>query len=245
MNSSGSKYTPKPMSNRTTYGLGAVALVVVAVIVFLVVRWNSNHGLTVQEDGYGAVHDPAVTALSDSDGAIVLGKTSAPKTIDIFEDPMCPSCGSLEHYFGQQISKYIDQGKFAVRYRLVNFLDSKSSSKDYSTRAVAASECVADAGDGPVFSKFHTALFTTKQPSESGGNLTNDELAAIAKEAGASNEVQQCIARGDRVDSARNHAQSALGALKDAVGQVQTPTVLDGGKEVDVEQSDWVTKVAG
>ncbi|WP_227983602.1 DsbA family protein [Nocardia spumae] len=233
------------MSNRTTYALGAVALVVVAVIVVLVVRWNSDHGLTVQEDGYGAAHDPAVQALLDSDGAIVLGKTSAPKTIDIFEDPMCPSCGSLEHYYGQQIAKQIDAGKFAVRYRFVNFLDPKSSSKDYSTRAVAASECVADAGDGPVFSKFHMALFTTKQPSEDGGNLTNEELASIAKDAGASAEVQQCISRGDRVDSARNHAQASLTALKDAVGQVQTPTVLDGGKNVDVENSDWVTTVAG
>ena len=233
------------MSSRTTYALGAVALVVVAVIVVFVVRWNSDHSLTVQDDGYGAVHDPAVAALLDSDGAIVLGKTSAPKTIDMFEDPMCPSCGSLEHYYGQQIAKQIDEGKFAVRYRLVNFLDSKSGSKDYSTRAVAASECVADAGDGPVFSKFHMALFTTKQPSEDGGNLTNDELTAIAKEAGAPTEVQQCIARGDRVDSARNHAQSALTVLKDAVGQVQTPTVLDGGKNIDVENSDWVTKVAG
>ncbi|MBF5000826.1 thioredoxin domain-containing protein [Nocardia sp. BSTN01] len=231
------------MSNRTTYALGAVALVVVAVIVVLVVRWNSDHGLTVQEDGYGAAHDPAVQALLDSDGAIVLGKTSAAKTIDMFEDPMCPSCGALEHYYGQQIAKAIDQGKLAVRYRFVNFLDPKSSSKDYSTRAVAASECVADAGDGPVFSKFHTALFTTKQPSEDGGNLTNDQLAAIAKDSGASAEVQSCIAKGDRVDSARNHAQSSLAALKDAVGQVQTPTVLDGGKNVDVENSDWVTKL--
>lgn len=156
---------------------------------------------------------------------------------------MCPSCGALEHYYGQQIAKAIDQGKLAVRYRFVNFLDPKSSSKDYSTRAVAASECVADAGDGPVFSKFHMALFTTKQPSEDGGNLTNDELAAIAKDSGASAEVQSCIAKGDRVDSARNHAQSSLAALKDAVGQVQTPTVLDGGKNVDVENSDWVTKL--
>ncbi|WP_460695518.1 DsbA family protein [Nocardia thraciensis] len=245
MNSSGPKYTPRPMNSRTSYALGAVALVVIAVMVVLFVRWNSDTSLSVRDDGYGPVHDPAVHALLDSDGAIVLGKPNAAKTIDIYEDPMCPACGSLEHIYGQEIAHRIDEGKLAVRYRLVNFLDSKSGSKDYSTRAVAANECVADAGDGPVYSKFHALLFTTKQPSENGGDLGNDELSAIAKEAGAPESVLQCIGKGQRVDSARNHAEAALTALKSALGgKVGTPTVFDGGSEVDVNDQEWVAKVA-
>ncbi|MBF6326899.1 DsbA family protein [Nocardia transvalensis] len=232
------------MSSRTTYALGVVALVVIALIVVLVVRWNSDNDAKVQGEGYGAAHEQAVTALLDSDGAIVLGKSNAAKTIDVYEDPMCPACGSLEHLYGQLIAQKIDQGKLAVRYRLVNFLDPQSGSKDYSTRAVAASECVADSGDGPAYSKFHTALFTTKQPSEGGGNLTNEELAAIAKDAGATPEVQQCIAKGQRVDSARNHTQAAMAALKAAAGRVQTPTVLAGTEKIDVNDSGWVDKIA-
>ncbi|MGV9679383.1 DsbA family protein [Nocardia sp. NPDC003482] len=232
------------MSSRTTYALGGVALLVIVLIVVLVVRWNSDHSLKVQGDGYGPVHDPAVSVLLDSDGAIVLGKTNAAKTIDVYEDPMCPNCGSLEHLYGQLIAQKIDQGKLAVRYRLVNFLDQKSGSKDYSTRAVAANECVADAGNGPVYSKFHTALFTTKQPSENGGDLGNEQLAAIAADAGAPAEVQQCITKGQRVDSARNHAQSAMTTLKAAVGEVRTPTVLDGSNDLNLNDSGWVDKVA-
>ncbi|MFF0493371.1 DsbA family protein [Nocardia sp. NPDC004068] len=232
------------MSSRTTYALGGVALLVIVLIVVLVVRWNSDHSLKVQGDGYGPVHDPAVSVLLDSDGAIVLGKANAAKTIDVYEDPMCPNCGSLEHLYGQLIAQKIDQGKLAVRYRLVNFLDQKSGSKDYSTRAVAANECVADAGNGPVYSKFHTALFTTKQPSENGGDLGNEQLAAIAAEAGAPAEVQQCITKGQRVDSARNHAQSAMTTLKAAVGEVRTPTVLDGSNDLNLNDSGWVDKVA-
>ncbi|WP_051163219.1 DsbA family protein [Nocardia transvalensis] len=233
------------MSSRTSYALGAVALVVIAVIVVLFVRWNSDHSLKVRDDGYGPVRQPAVHALLDSDGAIVLGTLDAKKTIDVFEDPMCPACGSMEHLFGQEIAHKIDDGALAVRYRLVNFLDPKSSSKDYSTRAVAANECVADAGDGPVYSKFHTALFTTKQPSE-GGDLTNDQLAAIAKDAGAPDEVLQCITKGNRIDSARNHADAALAALKSATGgEVRTPTVIADGKDLDVNVQEWVANVAG
>ncbi|WP_319944063.1 DsbA family protein [Nocardia aurantia] len=239
-----SKYTPRPMSNVTTYALGGVALVVAVLIVVFVVRWNSDHGLKVREDGYGSVHDSAVQALPDSDGAIVLGKSGA-HTVDAFEDPLCPSCGSLEHLFGQEISHKIDDGKLAVRYRFVNFLDPKSGSKDYSTRAIAAHECVADTGDGPLFSKFHQLMFTTEQPGENGGDLTNAQIGEIAKKAGAPDSVQQCIAKGTRVDAARIHAEAALAALKSANGgTVETPTVLDGGKRVDVGAADWVTKIA-
>ncbi|MQY24196.1 Serine/threonine-protein kinase PknE [Nocardia sp. RB20] len=233
------------MSSRTAYLLGGVAVVVIAIVVAYVMHSSSSSSPKVQADGYGAVHDTAVSALLDSDGAIVLGKTNPTKTIDVYEDPLCPQCGSLEHYYGQQIAKEIDAGKLAVRYRLVNFLDPKSGTKDYSTRAIAAGDCVASAGDGPMFSKFHLALFTTKQPAEEGGSLSNEQLAAIAKDAGASQDVQQCITSGDRLDEARDHATSATSALTSAIKQVQTPTVLDGDKNVDTGDSTWVTKLAG
>ncbi|WP_051498949.1 thioredoxin domain-containing protein [Nocardia sp. BMG51109] len=234
------------MSNRTSYALGGLALVVIVVIVVLVVRWNSEHSLKVRDDGYGPVRDPGVHALLDSDGAIVLGKLDAAKTIDAYEDPLCPGCGSLEHLFGQEIAHKIDEGKLAVRYRLVNILDAESGSKDYSTRAIAASECVADYGDGPVYSRFHTRLFTTDQPEEDGGDLSNDQLSALAKEAGAPEEVQQCITKGQRVDSARNHAEAAVTALQSAAGgQAATPTVVDGTKQVDTNTQEWVAEVAG
>jgi protein-disulfide isomerase len=232
------------MSNVTTYALGGIALVVAVLIVVFVVHWNSGHSLKVREDGYGSVRDSGVQALLDSDGAIVLGKPGA-HTVDAFEDPLCPSCGALEHLFGQEISHKIDDGKLAVRYRLVNFLDPKSGSKDYSTRAIAANECVAGTGDGPLYSKFHQLMFTTNQPGENGGDLTNAQIADVAKQAGAPGDVQQCIAKGTRVDTARIHADAALAALKSALGgTIATPTVLDNGKKIDVDTADWVTKIA-
>ena len=232
------------MSSRTTYGLAGVALVVIVVIVVLVVRWNGDQSVSVRDDGYGPVHDPGVNALLDSDGAIVLGKLDAKTTIDVYEDPLCPGCGSLEHVYGQEIAHRIDEGALAVRYRLVNFFDDKSGSKDYSTRAVAANECVANYGDGPLYSKFHSRLFTTDQPDESGGTLDNGQLADIAKQVGAPDDVSQCITKGQRVDSARNHADAALNELKSALGgKVKTPTVFKGTDEIDVNNENWVSEV--
>ncbi|MFF2556474.1 DsbA family protein [Nocardia sp. NPDC058058] len=245
MNAPSSKHTPRPVSSKTTYALGAVAVVVVALIIFAVSQWNKGGSDSIRNDGYGSAHNPAVSVAMDSDGAIVLGKPDVTKTIDIYEDPLCPACGQLEKLYGQEIAQQVDEGKFAVRYRLVNFLDSKSSSKDYSTRAVAANECVAQAGDGPAYAKFHTLLFTTQQPSEGGSDHNNQELVAIAKDAGASADALTCITKGDRLDSARNHAESAMKALTSASGdRVATPSVFLDGKKIDVNNEDWVQNAA-
>lgn len=240
-----SKHTPQPVSSKTTYALAGVAVVVILLIVFAVFQWNRGGGDAVRNDGYGSAHDPAVEVALDSDGAIVLGKPKVAKTLDIYEDPLCPACGQMEKVNGQEIAQQVDEGKLAVRYRLVNFLDSRSGSKDYSTRAVAANECVAQDGNGPVYAKFHELLFTTKQPSEGGSDHDNKELAAIAKEAGASDSVAKCITSGDRADTARAHATAALKALGDALnGPAATPSVFLDGKKVDRGNADWVLSAA-
>ncbi|WP_327141603.1 DsbA family protein [Nocardia sp. NBC_01327] len=241
MSAPSSKHTPRPVSSKTTYALAGVALAVVALIIFALYQWNDSGSVAVRDDGYGPVHNSAVTVAMDSDGAIVLGQSQVAKTIDVYEDPLCPACGQLEKTYGQEIAKQVDEGKLAVRYRLVNFLDSRSRSKDYSTRAVAANECVAQAGDGPVYSKFHTLLFTTKQPEEGGPDHSNQDLATIAKDAGATDDTLKCITTADRLDSARNHAEAAMKALTSASGdRVATPSVFVNDKKIDVNKSDWV-----
>ncbi|WP_330178734.1 DsbA family protein [Nocardia sp. NBC_01503] len=245
MSAPSSKHTPRPVSSKTTYALAAVAVVVVALIIFAVSQWSKGGSDSIRNDGYGPPHDPAVSVAMDSDGAIVLGKPDVAKTIDVYEDPLCPACGQLEKLYGQEIAQQVDEGKLAVRYRLVNFLDSKSSSKDYSTRAIAANECMAQAGDGPAYAKYHSLLFTTKQPSEGGSDYNNQDLAAIAKDSGASADALKCITTGDRLDSARNHADSAMKALTAASGnRVATPSVFLDGHKLDVNKDDWVQSAA-
>ncbi|WP_405484695.1 DsbA family protein [Nocardia sp. NBC_00511] len=229
-----SKHTPQPVSSKTTYALAGVALVVVALIVVALYMWNRGGSNQIRNDGYGPAHDPAVTVALDSDGAIVLGKPNIAKTVEIFEDPLCPACGQLEKTHGQELAQALDQGKISVRYRLVNFLDRNSGSKDYSTRAVAANECVAQAGDGPIYSKFHSLLFTTDQPAEGGSDHNNQELASIAKQAGAGDDVAKCITSGDRADTARGHAETALKGLPG------TPAVFIDGKKVDTGNDNWL-----
>ncbi|WP_435406559.1 DsbA family protein [Nocardia implantans] len=243
MSESRSKYTPRPMSSATTYALGAVALVLIVLIVIAAIRWGRDDA-AVRNDGYGSARNETVHSVLEQNGAILLGRPDAKKTIDIFEDPLCPGCGSLERIYGQEIAQKIDEGALAVRYRLVNFLDARSGSKDYSTRAVAANQCVAEAGSGPVYSKFHTELFTTKRPSEGGADLSNEELATIAGDAGAAEPVRQCIATGAKVDAARGSAMAQTAALGTALGgSAATPAIFDGTTKVDTNDENWVVSL--
>ncbi|WP_040737866.1 thioredoxin domain-containing protein [Nocardia tenerifensis] len=240
MSESRSNYTPRPMSSKTTYALGAVAVVLIAVIVVLATR-GGHEEASARNDGYGSAHDPGVHVVLEPDGSILLGKPDAPKTIDIFEDPICPGCGNMERIYGQEIAQKIDEGKLTVRYRLVNFLDARSRSKDYSSRAVAANQCVAEGGSGPVYSKFHTELFTTKRPSEGGADLDNSELAALARAADAPESVLQCISSGAKIDAAKASATAMTDALDAALnGSAATPAVFDGKTKIDVNKQDWV-----
>ncbi|WP_028479794.1 thioredoxin domain-containing protein [Nocardia sp. CNY236] len=249
MSESRSNYTPRPMSNTTTIALGGVALAVVVVIVVAVFQWRPTSDATptaVRVDGYGLVQDPGVRAVLESDGSMLLGHPDAKKTIEMFEDPLCPACGNLERIYGQEIARNIDTGALAVRYRLVNFLDRQSPSKDYSTRAIAASQCVAETGSGQALSSFHAEVFTGSRPSEGGSDLSNDELAEIARTTGAAESATRCISNGDKVDFARTTAKAQTAALAEALGgAAATPSVFDGETKIDIRDENWVVSVTG
>ena len=234
------KYVPRKTSNTTTYVLGAVALVVIAVVVIGGIIWQSNRS-EPRNDGYGSVQNADVQVQLQDKGVVRLGLPSAARTIDVYEDPMCPYCGQLEQTHGQEIAKAVDDGKLAVNYHIVDFLNQLSRSGDYSTRAVAASECVAEGGDAIAYGKFHSQIFSKDgQPRERGSSdHTNDELAAIAKDAGANDSVQKCISSGSKVDSAKANAEAASQQLS-ALGGQGTPTVFDGTKSVEIQNPDWV-----
>ncbi|WP_188828057.1 DsbA family protein [Nocardia camponoti] len=246
MSTAGSPHTPRPVSSRTTYALAAVALVLIGLVVAFWLIAGRHDPVAVRDDGYGNVHNTAVVSSVQPDGVIRVGKPDAAVTIEMFEDPLCPACGALERVYGQEIAKKMDEGKLAVNYHLLTFLDPQSKSKDYSTRASAANLCVAQGGSGPVYSAFHSTLFTTKQPEEGGApDLDNAALAAIAKESGAPESVATCITSGAQLATAKAADHSGQQDLSKRLdGQVATPSVFQGTTRIDTKDENWVNKVA-
>ena len=211
-----------------------------AVVVIGGVIWQSNKDKP-QADGYGSVQNSAVQVSYDQ-GITTIGLPNAGKTVELYEDPMCPYCAELENTYGQALAQKIDSGAIAIRYHMLDFLNNLSSSGDYSTRAVAASACVARGGDAVAFSKFHSGLFASSfQPEErSSSDHSNDDLAQLARDSGASDAVTQCISSGSGVADAATDTATARTDLA-ATGSNGTPTVVVDGKVVDaLGNSGWV-----
>ncbi|WP_338892933.1 DsbA family protein [Rhodococcus sovatensis] len=243
---SGAKYTPRPTSNTFTYVLAGIALVVVVAVVVVAILWQRG-GDEPRNDGYGSVKNAAVGLTVLDDGVVQLGVPGAAHTVDIFEDPMCPFCGELEVKHGQELAQKIDEGSVTVRYHMVVLpqLNQVSASGNYSSRAVAASHCVAESADAIVYSAFHATLFSAEfQPEENGdADHTDSELADMAKQSGADDSVAECITSGEQADTAAADAETARAALASA-GAAGTPGVLVDGQIVDaLSDSSWVESI--
>ncbi len=252
MSNKKTKYTPQPTSSTATYVLAAVALVVVVIVVAVAIAWQRG-GDEPRNDGYGSVKNPAVESAVSADGAVQLATppkagAEAIPIVDIFEDPLCPFCVQLEVEHGQELAQKIDDGVLAVRYHMVVLpqLDAASPSGNYSSRAAAASRCVAESENAVVYSAFHATLFSAGfQPAENGDSDHSDvELADMARDSGASNDTSQCITSGAMAEPAAADAETARAALA-ASGAAGTPGVLVDGELVEaLRDSGWVEAIA-
>ena len=133
-----------------------------------------------------------------------------------------------------------------MHYHLLNYLDPMSASGDYSTRALAASLCVASANDPKPYTAFYADLFASSfQPEENGSSdPSDDELAQRAESAGASSTVADCIKSGEKLGAAKTKATNAYDALKGLMSSPSTPQVFDGQTKVDTSDSEWLNRLS-
>lgn len=186
-----------------------------------------------------------VTARLTESGAIVVSRGTPKITIDVFEEPYCFPCAQFNQRYHRQLDAAVADGTIALRLRVVTFLDAKSPSGDYSTRAFSALLAVAGIdGDRPgVFLAFQNALFDPDtQPLESAGeDLTDAQISALAEKAGVSRTAIAAFgtaAVGNIAVRASAENQAALAKL----GQGSVPTVAANGKLLDHQKPDWLTR---
>jgi len=240
---------PPRGSRKPWLWVGAAATVVVAVVGGLAVvathPWQSSSPSTPSTPT-SAAPPPDAIELRVLDDGVSIGSSAAPTTIDIFNEPICPPCGSFIRSNSSDIDNAVNNKKLAVRYHLLNFLDDKSHSKNYSTRAVAATYCVAAQNDPKLYSDFYSGLFASNfQPAEDAPeDRTDGELAQLAKTVGVDPSVIDCIKGGDDVGTAK--AKAAAGdATLTGLNATGTPFVWDGTKAVNYQDPTWLTKLIG
>jgi len=206
---------------RRTFVISGVVLVVFVVILGIGYLVQSN------KDTTGAA---ATTPAGVVDGyAVPIGKASAPSTVTVYEDFMCPFCGQFEAASRGPLQKYVDSGDVLMKYRVVSFLDGSSTTK-YSTRAANAWAAVVNDSGPDVAKKFHDLLYEN-QPQEGSAGLSDAQLLDYAVQAGANRaNVKKAIDTGQFNQWVTN----ATGAFSKA-GFNSTPTVLFNGAKLTAQ----------
>ncbi|WP_314037811.1 thioredoxin domain-containing protein [Dietzia sp. CH92] len=221
----------------TVVALIAVAVVVLGGVVFFAQRGGEANPIT-----FGETADEQIE-ITDA-GVVIVGAQAAP-TIQVWEDYMCPACGSFEAQYGESISEAVEAGDLRVEFHTLNFLDGQSGSGEYSTRALAAVQCVAAKDSLPVFFDVKNAFFA-QQPTEGGGDRSAQELAGIAEDAGANADTVECIGNVETnggIDKASDSADNAQQSIREITDRVSTPTVAYQGEVVDLTNAAWLQDI--
>lgn len=224
------KYEPKASSSSATYVLaGLGVLLVVAVIGWFV--WANNRS-----------HEPADQQVLGENATFVLGDpATAPVTIDVFEDFDCPHCKDFVAESGKSLVAAANEGKLAVRYHMLTFLDKNSPSGSYSSRGAGAMLCAAGEGND-VVAALHSAIFGASPAKGVESDPDNAALSRLAGDAGVGDAARTCIAEGQKVDEAKARAAKSQEQLDRANGQVETPKVLKDGKPLDdISGTEWIS----
>ncbi|HUQ54716.1 DsbA family protein [Lentzea sp.] len=223
-------------------GIAVVAVLAIAVIGYVV--FQSKSSSTSTSDAIPlAPADHTISAPAVRDGStVVVGEDTATVTVDVYEDFLCPICGTFEKTYGTDIKKAVEDGKVKIRYNILPMLNRLSSPEGYSTESANAALCVADDGK---FNAFHAALFA-KQPEEGEAGYTQDQLIKLGKEVGVTSAGFETCVRNQTYRSQLDELMSKTSndpTLRDAeTGRFRgTPSVASGGKLVDLDNKNWLS----
>ncbi|BCI51553.1 protein disulfide-isomerase [Mycolicibacterium litorale] len=182
------------------------------------------------------------TAVTDDGYGILVGDPEAAAQIEVFTEPQCPHCATLQADYGPEMASYISLGQLAVTYRPVTFLDQDT---DHSARVSNAMFAAAEAAPRAVaFQAFVEELWAHQQPGGSGP--TDIEMADMAQESGIPAPAVQAIARGREAVDPGDMSDLNIELLAQLNSdQVATPTVYDllNNEVLDIYDENWLAKL--
>ncbi|MFB7846798.1 DsbA family protein [Streptomyces sp. NPDC056053] len=127
-----------------------------------------------------------VTAPKNTSGengtTVVIGKSSAKKTLELYEDSRCPVCATFEQAIGETVHKDVDAGKYKIKYIGATFIDDVSGGGEGSKNALSALGAALDVSTD-AFLDYKAALYSAKyHPEESDDKFKKDSyLIEIAE----------------------------------------------------------------
>ncbi|MDV5144974.1 DsbA family protein [Streptomyces sp. SBC-4] len=181
-----------------------------------------------------------VTAPKNTSGTngttVVIGKPSAKKTLELYEDSRCPVCATFEQGVGSRIEKDVESGKYKIKYVGATFIDDGipgEGSKNALSALGAALNVSPEA-----FLSYKSALYSTEfHPEEKDDKFAKDsyllEVADTVPALKSNAEFKKNVESGT-FDAWAMKMSKAF----DESGVTGTPTLKMDGKPVTVEGSD-------
>ncbi|MCX4975273.1 DsbA family protein [Streptomyces sp. NBC_00554] len=159
---------------------------------------------------------------------VVIGKSTAKKTLEMYEDPRCPICAQFEQTVGATVDKGIEAGDYKVQYIGATFLDN-SLSGEGSKNALSALGAALNVSP-EAFLEYKTALYSTKyHPEETDDKFKDDSyLIKVADTVSAlkNNTKFQTAVK----DGTYDKWALTMSAKFDDSGVTGTPTLKMDGK---------------
>jgi len=203
-------------------------------------------GVLVATMMFGPTVGSARAAVAGAAGdAVSVGDPNSLGQIDLYVDPMCPFSGKFITEQGTEMNKHLEDGTLHINLRFVNFLERLSASGTYDARAIYAAYVVADqARSSDVTWRFVQLIFSPEhQPKEKGSSdLSNDQLADLAGEAGAPAAAQDLIRMGLPIGFDPKAIASANLDVLHGFPESGVPMVVIDGQPVDTD-SDWMARL--
>jgi protein-disulfide isomerase len=200
--------------NFSVVGAVVLAVLIIGGVLFYVQSKSDTTGQTAKE----------VPANLTGTYNVVVGKSSAPTTIKLYEDLQCPICREFEAVTGKQTEAAIAAGKVKVDYHMVAFLD-RSSTTNYSSRALNAAMAVLSTAGPEAFMKVRTIAYDN-QPAEGSAGEPDSTLIDWAVQAGADRNKVTPLINGNVY---HQWVVNATGQMSQD-GVNGTPTVFINGK---------------
>ncbi|MGO3477908.1 MAG: DsbA family protein [Brachybacterium tyrofermentans] len=170
-----------------------VRTVVIAVIVVVALAIATGLGVLIYRSAQPEGPVAVPQSMSEDQPYLTFGapEDSGKPVLEMHLDFMCPICGQFEEINGEDVQKMVADEEVTLHLVPRRLLDSASTTGDYSTRTAAAMVAVYE--EDPDQAMAFMQLLFANQPAENSAGLTDDQIWAYAKEAGASEDVKATI----------------------------------------------------
>ncbi|WP_328909662.1 DsbA family protein [Streptomyces sp. NBC_00234] len=217
-------------------------VVAVSVVAVLAIAGGVSYGVmqlnkpSAWEAAADAKNVTAPKNTSGEDGTtVVVGKSTAKKTLELYEDSRCPICATFEQTVGETVAKDVDAGKYKVKYVGATFIDN-SDNGEGSKNALSALGAALNVSP-EAFMDYKAALYSAKyHPQETEDKFAKDSfLIEVANSVDALKD--NTAFEKDVEDGTYDAWAMKMSAAFDKSGVEGTPTLKMDGKTVTAEGS--------